>query len=262
MTEIQRLLSIMEQLRNPQTGCPWDIKQDHQSLIPYLVEEAYEVVDALEDGETKAICNELGDLLFQVVFHARVAQEHGNFDFEAVAKAVSDKLVRRHPHVFADTQYASDSERNAAWDTIKASERAANAKDAKPIGALAGVAKAQPALMRAEQLQRRAARVGFDWPNVDAVFPKVEEELEEIKAALAQQESQQRVEEELGDLLFSVTNLARHLKIDAEQALRRGNEKFERRFAHVEATLSEQGLSCEHATLEQMEAAWILAKGH
>lgn len=262
MSSIQRLIDIMAQLRNPETGCAWDLKQDHQTLTPYLIEESYEVVDALEEGDPEEICAELGDLLFQVIFHSQLGEEKGLFDFEKVAAGICDKLVRRHPHVFAGKVYESDAEREAAWDQLKAEERAAKPEKNKKknTGALDGVAKAQPALMRSQHLQRRAARVGFDWPDVNPVFLKIHEELDEVRDAINSGESKTRVEEEVGDLLFAAVNLARHLDLDAENALRMGNDKFERRFKGVENYLRKEGLKCSDVDLDKLEEAWEAVK--
>ena len=255
---IERLRQVMAALRNPAGGCPWDLAQDHHSLIPYLVEETYEVIDAIERGEPAALREELGDLLFQIVFHARLGEERGEFDLDQVAAAIADKLVSRHPHVFAGRKFASDAERDAAWEAAKQAERAR--KGERPAGFFDDVHRAQPALMRAQALQRRAARVGFDWPDARAVLAKVREESDELEAALAAGEAPERLAEEVGDLLFAVVNLSRHLGIDAEEALRRGNEKFVRRFEAMRERLGEAGQTLEGADADTLEAAWQAAK--
>jgi ATP diphosphatase len=244
----------MARLRDPQGGCPWDLQQNFASIAPYTIEEAYEVADAIERGDMLELKDELGDLLLQVVFHARMAEEAGHFDLTAVEAAICDKMLRRHPHVFGD-EFVDDAEQQtAAWETHKARERAA--RHGPRASALDGVARGLPALLRAEKLQRRAARVGFDWPDIRGVLGKLDEEVQELKAEVAAQSEPHRLLDEIGDLLFSVVNLARHLRVDAEGALRHANAKFERRFRAVEAELRAQGLSPETATLEQMDAAW------
>ncbi len=254
MKDLERLLQVMVRLRDPQGGCPWDLAQDFTSIAPYTIEEAYEVADAIDRGDRLALKDELGDLLFQVVFHARLAEEEGSFDFADVAGSVADKLVRRHPHVFGDTVYSSEAEQHAAWEHIKALERGADAS------AFDGVPLALPALARATKLQRRAARVGFDWSELSPVFAKVEEELGELHAALDAGEDGQRLAEELGDLLFACGNLARHLKVDAEAALRAANEKFVRRFQYIEATLRAEDRLPEEFDLDQLDDLWEEAK--
>ncbi len=255
---IERLRRVMAALRDPSGGCPWDLAQDHRSLIPYLVEETYEVVDAIERGAADDLREELGDLLFQIVFHARLGEERGAFDLDAVAEAIADKLVARHPHVFAGRRFASDAERDAAWEAAKQAERAR--KGSADSGFFSGVHRAQPALMRARALQRRAARVGFDWPDALAVLDKVREETDELEAALQQGEDRARLQEEVGDLLFAVVNLARHLDLDAEEALRQGNEKFVRRFEAMRARLAASGRALADCDAATLEAAWQEAK--
>lgn len=253
---MNELLRVMAQLRDPETGCPWDRAQDSRSLIPYLLEESYEVVEVLEQKvlDPAALRDELGDLLFQVVFHSRVAEEQAWFDFSAVAAGITEKLVRRHPHVFEDTGLGHDP---ARWDAIKASERQAAGKAA---GVLADVPVALPALARADKLGRRAARVGFDWRAAGDVLAKVWEELAEVEDALAAGESVARVEEELGDVLFAAAQLARFLDLDAETALRRANAKFVKRFTWVEQQLAADGLKPEPDHLARMETLWERAK--
>jgi ATP diphosphatase len=261
--DIQRLLAIMAALRAPGTGCPWDVQQTFASIAPYTIEEAYEVADAIGRGDLQDLKDELGDLLLQVVFHARMAEEDGVFDFGDVVQAITAKLIRRHPHVFGDAGTLEPDEVNRLWDTIKSAEkahrRAALGKEAHESGLLAGVPLALPALMRAEKLTRKAATVGFDWSATAQVIDKIHEELEELKEAAAMR-SQARVEDELGDLLFAVANLARHLRVDPEAALRSTNAKFERRFQAIERALADRGRSLEEADLEEMERLWNEAK--
>ena len=255
------LLTLMAQLRDPDTGCPWDVQQDFASIAPYTIEEAYEVADAIARGDIADLRDELGDLLLQVVFHARIAEEAGYFDFTAVAAAISDKLVRRHPHVFGDQGKISAATQSASWESLKAAERAANAAaKGRPESVLDGVPLPFPALLRAYKLQRRAARVGFDWPELAPVAAKVEEEWAELTAEIDNAGDQARLTEEVGDLLFAVVNLARHLEIDPEAALRAGNAKFERRFRAVEDGFREKGRQMAAASLEDMEVLWNAAK--
>jgi len=248
-----RLLEIMRRLRDPETGCPWDVAQDFSTIAPYTIEEAYEVADAIERESWGELKGELGDLLFQSVFHAQMAAERGLFTFDEVADAMSDKMVARHPHVFGDeSNEKSPEQQTAAWEAIKAQERAARAEK----GVLDGVAQGLPALMRAVKLQKRAARVGFDWPSTDEVIDKIVEEAQELREAT----DPDHVEEEFGDLLFVMANLARHLDIDPEAALRAANAKFTRRFGQVEAALAAQGRRPEDSTLAEMDALWDAAK--
>ena len=271
MSEAERalgaLLALMARLRDPQRGCPWDREQTFSSIAPYTIEEAYEVADAIERGEREALRDELGDLLFQVVFHARMAEERGWFDFAAVATTIHDKLVRRHPHVFAGAS-PTPQELVRAWEQQKARERAASAGPA-PAGegtVLAGVPRALPALVRAAKLGRRAARVGFDWPDAREVRAKVLEELHEMDGALAAGEAGEAgsdagvVADELGDLLFSIVNWSRHLKLDAEAALRAANAKFERRFATMESLARARSLDLESLSAAEWDALWREAK--
>lgn len=254
MQHTRRLLELMARLRDPQRGCAWDLRQDFASIAPYTLEEAYEVADAIARRDFDDLRLELGDLLLQVAFHAQMAQEAGLFDFEDVAAGICDKLLRRHPHVFGDAVFETDADRSAAWEAAKAAERGA-----KDSGVLAGVAQALPALKRAQKLQQRAARVGFDWPDLTPVLDKLEEELAEVRDAL-RQDDRDAVADELGDLLFVMANLARHLKVDAEDALRRGNAKFERRFAYIEQALRAAGRPPEDCTLAELDALWDAAK--
>lgn len=263
MTEnLHRLIDIMARLRHPTEGCPWDVEQDFASIAPYTIEEAYEVADAIEKGDREGLREELGDLLLQVVFHARIAEEEGSFAFDDVARAISDKMVRRHPHVFeAPSQDGSDGLREI-WEGRKAAERAEKARAAgRAASVLDDVPIALPALTRAEKLQKRAARVGFDWPDTAPVAAKIEEELDELRAEMASDGGPERLAEEAGDLLFACVNLLRHLKVDPEAALRAANGKFERRFQAIEAGLAAEGRSPADATLDEMEERWQAAKG-
>ena len=258
MENTRRLLAIMARLRDPEGGCPWDLKQDFASLIPYTLEEAYEVADAVERGDFADLREELGDLLLQVAFHARLAEEQALFDFEDVAAAIGDKLVRRHPHVFGGMAFDSDEERLHFWENSKLEEKRERTGE-EVEGALSGVAASLPALMRAQKLQKKAARHGFDWPEVGPVFAKVEEELEETRAAV-QSGDRKHIEEEVGDLLFVAVNLARHLGVDAETALRASNDKFTRRFGHVEQSLKQQGRAMVETPAEELDRLWEEAK--
>ncbi len=261
---LARLLAVMAWLRDREHGCPWDIDQTFRTIAPYTLEEAYEVADAIERGDLGALKEELGDLLLQVVYHAQMASETGAFDFAAVAQGISDKMVARHPHVFGDAVIDTAEAQTVSWEARKAAERAARAAPehaAAPAGTLDGVARALPALQRAEKLQKRAARVGFDWPEIGPVIDKIEEELGELRAELAAGTvDRARATDELGDVLFAVANLGRHLKLDPEAALRATNDKFERRFRHIERRLAEAGRTPAEATLEEMEALWQEAK--
>ena len=252
--DLNRLLDIMARLRDPARGCPWDVEQNFATIAPYTIEEAYEVADAIERGDMAALKDELGDLLLQVVFHAQMAREAGHFDFAAVAEAIADKMVRRHPHVFGEDRVASAAAQTTAWENHKAAERAEGG--ATGAGALDGLALALPALLRAAKLGKRAARVGFDWPEAAPVLDKIEEEIGELRAELAAETRPDGVEQELGDLLFAVANLARKLEIDPEAALRGANSRFERRFRAIEARLGARGLRPDQATLDQLEALW------
>lgn len=258
MSAIEQLLEIMRRLRDPQGGCPWDRQQTYHSLVPYTLEEAYEVADAIEQDDLAHLPDELGDLLFQIVFYARLGEEQGAFDFEHVAQRICDKLVRRHPHVFADANIASAEEQTHAWEEHKRQEREQKAAHGQ-AGILDGVSLALPALVRAAKLQRRAARVGFDWQDIAGVLDKVKEELAEIEAELRSNTSTERLAEEVGDLLFSCVNLARHLQVEPEAALRTANLKFEQRFRQMEKSLEIVG-GVDQASLEQMDAAWEAIK--
>ncbi|WP_324754433.1 nucleoside triphosphate pyrophosphohydrolase [Roseovarius sp. Pro17] len=253
---LPRLLAIMRALRDPQTGCPWDIEQDFATIAPYTVEEAYEVADAIQRADWSDLTGELGDLLLQVVFHAQIAEDRGLFDFNAVTNGIADKMVARHPHVFGDeSRDKSADQQTRDWESIKASERAARDE----AGTLGGVALGLPALMRAVKLQKRAARVGFDWPQTADVLDKVAEEMAELAEAEASGDAD-HTEEEFGDLLFVMANLARHMKIDPEAALRRANAKFTQRFERIEALLAAQGKTPGDSDLVEMDALWTQAK--
>jgi ATP diphosphatase len=265
--DIRRLIEIMAALRDPAGGCPWDLEQTFASIAPFTIEEAYEVADAIERGEPEDLRDELGDLLLQVVFHARMAEEAGLFDFGGVVEAITAKLVRRHPHVFGDADSLDSEAVKALWGRIKTDEQrlrartraAAGLPPEAPAGALGHVPLALPALSRALKLQEKAAKVGFDWNDVRAVLAKLREEIDEVEAEL-DGGSREAVSEEVGDLLFAVTNLARHLKVDPEAALRVANAKFERRFSHIEHRLGESGRRPGGADLDEMEALWVEAK--
>jgi nucleoside triphosphate diphosphatase len=264
--DISRLVAIMAALRTPGSGCPWDLEQSFGSIAPYTIEEAYEVADAIARGDFDDLRDELGDLLLQVAFHARMAEEAGKFDFGDVVHAITEKLVRRHPHVFGDAGRLDTGAVNALWERIKAEEKAMRAarrggerSNASCGGALAGVPKNLPALTRALKLQQKAGRVGFDWNDPAAVLAKIREETEEIAAELAAANSAE-AEREVGDLMFAVVNLARHLGADPEAALRGANAKFERRFAYIERTLAAAGRTPEQSTLAEMDALWNAAK--
>lgn len=255
---MKKLLDIMVALRDPETGCPWDIKQTFKTIIPYTLEEAYEVADAIENGDMNELKSELGDLLFQVVFYSQMAKEHGDFDFNDVVDAVSAKLVNRHPHVFAGVDCKDEKSLHEAWEKTKSVERdlIANTKNAS---ILEGVAKALPALKRAQKLQKRASRVGFDWPDVEPVLAKIEEEVQELREAMTQSD-QISIFEETGDVLFSCVNLARHLDVDAEESLRGCNQKFEMRFNYIETLLQQSDKSFQSCSLKELEALWQEAK--
>ena len=246
--DIMPLAQVMARLRDPETGCPWDIEQDFASIAPYTIEEAYEVADAIAHNDMTGLRDELGDLLLQVAFHSRMAEQAGHFKLQDVIDSITQKMIRRHPHVFGEGARREDG--HAQWEVIKAAERAEKEPDPS---AMAGVASALPALLRAEKLQKRAARTGFDWPDTARVVDKVVEELEEVRAATSEAER----EEEVGDLLFAVVNLARHLNIDPEDALRKGNYKFERRFRAMEDMA---GNGFVAASLEEKEELWQAAK--
>lgn len=254
MAAIQRLLQLMRRLRDPVSGCPWDQEQTFSTIAPYTLEEAYEVADAIERNDLADLRDELGDLLFQVVFHAQLASERRAFDFDDVVAAICDKMERRHPHVFGNERIATSAEQTGAWERHKRRERAA-----KGASVLDNVPLALPALTRANKLGKRAAVVGFEWPDVSGALDKIGEEIEELRAEIAVG-AHDKVERELGDLLFCVVNVCRYLKVEPETALRGTNARFERRFRFIEDRLREQGRSPEDASLEEMDALWDEAK--
>jgi MazG family protein len=268
------LLAVMAALRTPVTGCPWDLEQTFETIAPYTIEEAYEVHDAIERGNRGELRDELGDLLLQVVYHARMAEEENAFAFDDVVDAVTRKMIRRHPHVFGDEKARAATLQKGWWETIKAEEKAEKREDgaevpARPASLLADIPLALPSLTRAVKLQAKAARVGFDWPSLGPVFAKMREELAELeeiatpadpRGAATIEPADPRIAEELGDLLFVIANVARHLAIDPETALRSANTKFTRRFAHIENRLAEQGKQPADSTLEEMDALWDEAK--
>lgn len=268
--DIQGLLDIMAALRTPGSGCPWDLEQNFATIAPYTIEEAYEVADAITRNDMSDLCDELGDLLLQVVFHARMAEEQGAFSFADVVEAITRKMIRRHPHVFTDHVFDDkDGRLNASdvkvsWDRIKAEEKAERAarrpqQETATSSLLSGIKAGQPALTRAMELQRKASSVGFDWNDPRAVLHKIREEADEIEAALDRKDADE-LTSETGDLLFALVNLARHVGTDPDQALRVTNAKFERRFGYIEQTLAAQGRSLESASLEEMDALWDEAK--
>ncbi len=254
------LVTLMARLRTPETGCAWDIEQTFQTIAPYTIEEAYEVADAIERGDMGELKGELGDLLFQSVFHARMAEEAGHFNIDDVVRSLVDKMVDRHPHVFGDKVIHSAEAQVGAWEVMKAAEREKKAKDG-PVSALDGVALALPALMRAEKLTKRAGRVGFDWPSPEPVLEKLQEEIGELEEAIARPERDQaHVAEELGDMLFVVANLCRKLSVDPEEALRGANAKFVKRFHGMEELARSRGLDFAALSLDEQEALWVEVK--
>ncbi len=266
--DIARLLEIMVALRTPVTGCPWDLEQSFETIVPYTIEEAYEVADAVARADMDDLCEELGDLLLQVVFHSRMAEESGHFDFGDVVSAITRKMVRRHPHVFGNTRELPSDEVKALWGQIKAEEKRERAArrvaaglpaEEDDQGVLSGVPLPLPALSRALKLQQKASSVGFDWDNASAVLSKIREETDEIAEAL-EAGGIDAVRDEIGDLLFAVTNLARHADVDPEAALRGTNDKFVRRFSHIERSLAAQGRLPDQSSLDEMEALWQQAK--
>ncbi|WP_321503910.1 nucleoside triphosphate pyrophosphohydrolase [Breoghania sp.] len=267
--DISRLIEIMAALRQPETGCPWDVEQTFETIAPYTIEEAYEVSDAIHRGDPVDLCEELGDLLLQVVYHARMAEEDGTFAFPDVVEAVTTKMIRRHPHVFGNEEARNAGMVKGLWERIKSEEkreraerRAAAGLQDKAPGLLDGVARALPALMEAEKLQKQASKVGFDWGKPGPVIAKIREELDELEAEIAASEGDAtpEMEDELGDVLFAVANLARHLKLEPEKALAGTNRKFRRRFAAIEDAALDQGRDLNDMTLDEMEAEWQAAK--
>lgn len=253
--DIQRLLNIMARLRDPRQGCPWDLQQTFDTVAPHTIEEAYEVNDAISRKDLDGLRDELGDLLFQVVIHSRIAEEHEAFRFADVVTTISDKMVRRHPHVFGDAKVHSAAEQTLAWETHKSVERGADKS------ALDGIARTLPALTRAMKLQRRAALMGFDWADAAGALEKVLEESEELKSAIQDNADMRRIEDEVGDLIFTCVNVARKLSIDPESALRKANDKFERRFRRIEALLAAEGGRMQDLSMDKMESLWRQAKG-
>jgi ATP diphosphatase len=256
-TKLRALLDIMARLRDPVSGCPWDVEQSHVSIAPYAIEEAYEVAEAIETGDTAGLRDELGDLLLQVVFHSQMAAEAGTFTFADVAESIASKLIRRHPHIFADAAQRDARGQTIAWEAQKAEERAA--KRRASVSALDGVAVTLPALTRAQKLSARAARVGFDWPNLADLFAKLDEEVAELQAEIPHADPE-RLADEMGDLLFVMANLCRKLGLDSESTLRAANAKFTRRFQSVEARLAAEGRGPAEASLAEMEAHWAAVK--
>ncbi len=258
---IDRLIAIMRRLRDPERGCPWDIEQDFSTIAPYTIEEAYEVADAIGRGDFEDLRQELGDLLFQVVYHAQMAAERGLFDFEDVAAAVAEKMIRRHPHVFGEARIDSAEAQRRSWEELKAAERTRKAERAgAEASALDDLPRNLPALLRALKLQERAARVGFDWPEPSRILDKIEEEVAELRQELARDGNREARRMEVGDLLFTLVNLARQLDIDPETALRLAGAKFERRFRAMEEAAGQRGRRLQEMSLEEMEALWQEAK--
>ena len=253
---LNELVSIMARLRDPQNGCPWDLKQDFSSIAPYTIEEAYEVADVIERGDLPELCGELGDLLLQIVFHAQMASEQGLFDIRDVCESINSKMIRRHPHVFADELLHTADAVSTRWDEIKQAERADKQHDTSHMH---DVARSLPALKRAHKLQRRAAHVDFDWPDISGVWNKLSEEQQELRDAVASGE-QHGIEDEIGDLLFTCVNLSRHLKVDAETALRRANAKFEQRFRAMESLCEQAGKVFDELDLDEKEVLWNQSK--
>jgi len=257
------LLAVMARLRDPDGGCPWDVQQSYETIAPYTIEEAYEVADAIARGDIDALKDELGDLLLQVVYHAQIASEDARFEFSDVVDGITQKMIRRHPHVFEDPSRREEFISTDLWDQIKAEEKAARREDLAEKSVLADVTVGLPGLTRAVKLQKRAAKVGFDWPDLTPVLAKVDEEFQELKSAIGDEKApdvNERTTEEFGDLLFVMANVARHLGVDPEAALRAANTKFVRRFAFIEAALAAKGRSPDEATLEEMDALWDAAK--
>lgn len=258
MPPIKKLIEIMRALRDPKSGCPWDLEQDFQSLIPYTLEEAYEVADAIERSNLDDIKSELGDLLFQIIFYSQLAKEQDAFDFNDVAQAISDKLIRRHPHVFADAKVKNAVEQTQEWEKIKQQEREAKAKkNTSYLSVLDDVSRTLPSLMRSEKLQKRAAKEGFDWPDIKGVLKKVHEELDEVQHELdAKVQDREKIEDEIGDLFFSCINLSRHAGLDAEQCVRKANLKFERRFRALEDIVRNSKKQINDMTVGELEDLW------
>lgn len=255
---VDDLLAIMARLRDPEGGCPWDLRQDFASIAPYTIEEAYEVADAIDRNDMQDLRDELGDLLLQVVFHSRMAEEGGHFAFGDVVQAICDKMERRHPHVFGDVTHDTDGARSRDWDRLKAEER--KAKGGDDTSALAGISHGLPEWQRAVKLQKRAANVGFDWPDHRPVLDKLAEELDEVRHEFDHGADEERLADEIGDLLFVAANLARHAKVDVSRALRGANAKFERRFRAMEAIAESEGRTLSSYSLEHQESLWVRVK--
>ncbi|MGB5445627.1 MAG: nucleoside triphosphate pyrophosphohydrolase [Psychromonas sp.] len=266
ITNMQSLLTIMEKLRDPENGCPWDTKQTFDSIVSHTIEEAYEVADAIEQKDFQELKGELGDLLFQVVFYAQMAKEQNLFEFSDIIDTISEKLIRRHPHVFTEVEFADEQQVHANWEAEKEKERALKAlSENKSDSVLDNIPLALPALNRAYKIQKRCANVGFDWDNLTPVIAKIHEEIDEVlvevkRTDLTEQQKQERIEDELGDLLFANVNLVRHLKCNPEQVLRQANHKFEKRFRQVEKRVLAQGKQMQDCTLEELDAIWDLVK--
>ena len=259
MNNIDKLLEVMQQLRDPETGCPWDKKQTFETIVPYTLEEAYEVQEAILKNDTDALCQELGDLLLQVVYHAQIAKEQGLFDFQQVVEGICEKMIRRHPHVFGDEKIDTAEEQSVAWERIKQDERLQSNKN-NNNSILNDVNVNLPALMRAQKLQRKAAKVGFDWNELTPVIRKIEEELSELEDEITRGSEKELLSDELGDLIFACVNLARHLDINADFSLEKTNQKFIRRFQYIESRLEEFAIALEDSSLEELDALWREAK--
>jgi len=251
--QIEKLIDLMKALRTPETGCPWDLKQNFDSIVPYTIEEVYEVAEAIDNKDMAELKLELGDLLFQVVFYARLAEEQGSFDFSDIVSAIVEKMTRRHPHVFADTIYETDEDFSRAWEKTKKEEREQKAEQERSV--VDGLSKALPGLKSAQKIQSKVSKVGFDWKEVGPVYDKIDEEIKEVRQA-SENNDRQHIEEEIGDLLFSVVNLSRHLKVDAENAMRKSVNKFEKRFRRVEASCHQAGLDMSDLSEEQLIEMW------
>jgi MazG family protein len=261
MEGIYKLLQIMSSLRDPDGGCPWDREQDFKSIAGYTLQEVYEVIDAIERDDMGDLCDELGDILFHIVFYAQMANEEGYFDFTQVLDQLNQKLERRHPHVFGDARVKSTRDQSKLWENLKREERLENDSELnRNQSILDGIGPSLPAIMRAEKLQKRAAGVGFDWPDSAPVFAKIEEELDELRSAVKDDNSRSNITEELGDLLFSCVNLARHINVDSEMALRNSNRKFEARFHYIEQQIAARGKRIEDINLEELDSLWEQAK--
>jgi ATP diphosphatase len=262
MEHMNQLLEIMKSLRDPDSGCPWDIEQKFSTIAPYTIEEAYEVADAIARDNMDELCSELGDLLFQVVYHSQLADEQGFFNIRDVTENINEKLIRRHPHVFGDAVITDAKAQSIAWEAIKRQERLNKQGNAEQDeGLLHGIKQAMPSLVRAQKLQSRAATVGFDWSDVQDVLNKIREEFDEVEQEInSETHNVEKIEDEIGDLLFACVNLARHFSIDSESAVRKTNTKFERRFAYIENSLKDQGTELHDATLELMDKFWNEAK--